>query len=99
LLVMAALPAQIAAAVLLMTTRMLPISAAYTAAVEDDPGLRCLCGAFFKCRCGISSSRPTGRKEEKCAGRSRDRCNRAGNRGGVKSAYQRGAGGAENAAE
>lgn len=53
------------------------------AAVEDDPGQRYLCGAFFKCRCRILSFRRTGREEEKCAGRSCDRCNRASNRGGV----------------
>src|ERR1700733_7522709 len=39
-LVMAALPVQIAAPILLRATRMSPISAAYTAAVVEDWGLR-----------------------------------------------------------
>jgi hypothetical protein len=66
-LVMAALPVQIAAPTLLIATRMSPISAAYTAAVEDELALRRWCDAFLKCHSCVSLFWRTSGDEEKCA--------------------------------
>jgi hypothetical protein len=51
---MVVLPVQIAAPTLLRATRTSPISAAYTAGVEDNLELRRLFDAFFKCRSRVS---------------------------------------------
>ena len=93
-LVMAALPVQIAAPILLRATRMSPISAAYTAAVEEDWELRRLREMVFKSRSRGSFFPLIGGYQEKCARRSCDRCDRASNRGGMEPAHERGTGGA-----